>query len=184
MSCPSWSRLVAEREASGVDPQGWSEALNHLDHCPRCSREAPDVDPLLLFRRLPAPKIGSSDVEAMKLGVAAMIRASRVESFAVPSPARSRSAGRSRWRLSAAVAAVLVTGLGLGALQSSRLSRPSSPGSGQAPAGIALAAWSAPAESSDLEGTIEDLSLVDARVYEVASEGISVVTIVHPSLDW
>lgn len=180
MSCPRWNELVADRERTGEDPQGWEEALAHLDFCPRCTRQAPAVDPLLLFRRLPAPKVGSADIESMKAGVAAMIRASRVESSVALPAAPGR---RGQWRVAAAVAATLLVSLGLGGVQLSRVHRASNPLVATSPAEGVMAAQAVVQEPLGDESTIEDLSLSDARVYEVASDGLSVVTIVHPSLE-
>ena len=63
MSCPDWKRLVRERQALSHpfaretgDSLDWREALGHLDSgCPACRKAALAADPLLVFRRLPAP---------------------------------------------------------------------------------------------------------------------------------
>ena len=77
-ACPDWRRLAAARDASPDEPAGWDEALRHLDDCPACRRAAVEADPLLAFRRLPAPALAVDEVEAMRLRVAALRGAARV----------------------------------------------------------------------------------------------------------
>ncbi|HEV7787181.1 MAG TPA: hypothetical protein VGQ28_17705 [Thermoanaerobaculia bacterium] len=172
MSCLEWSRLAARRED---EPEGWTAALEHLDGCPRCRPEALKADPLLVFRRLPvtelAPAEERSEAESMRLAVAAMRNAGRLES-------RHRFAGWRRW----AAAAVL-------ALASLALGRDRAPHSA---AGIADAAVrppaaqqvTSPAAASAAEpATIEGLNRPGARVYHMDGEGLSVFMIVDESLD-
>ncbi len=83
-ACPDWRQLAAARDASPGEPAGWNEALRHLDDCPACRRAAVEADPLLAFRRLPAPALAADEVEAMRLRVAALRGAARV---APPAPA-------------------------------------------------------------------------------------------------
>ena len=76
--CPDWRRLTAARDASPEEPPGWEEALRHLGDCPSCRHAAVEADPLLAFRRLPAPTLAADEVEAMRLRVAALRGAARV----------------------------------------------------------------------------------------------------------
>ena len=76
--CPDWRRLAAARDASPVEPPGWDEALRHLDGCAPCRTAAVAADPLLAFRRLPAPPLAADEAESMRLRVAALVGASRV----------------------------------------------------------------------------------------------------------
>lgn len=117
-ACPDWRALVARRER---DAGAWEAAILHLDGCGRCFDAAVAAEPTLLFRRLPRPRAEAVDVEAMKRGVAALVRAREIERPAATSSAGPRTRRRLRrparvW-LSAAAAAIalggtlLVTGL-------------------------------------------------------------------------
>ncbi len=169
MSCPEWSRLAVLRDD---EPAGWTAALEHLDACPSCRPEALKADPLLAFRRLPvtdlAPAEERSEVESMRLAVAAMRNAGRLES-------RHHFAGWRRW----AAAAVL-------ALASLAVSRDRAPHPGIKAAAVpppAARRVATPAASAAEPAAIEGLNLPGARVYHVDGEGLSVVMIVDESLD-
>lgn len=168
MSCPEWSRVAARRDD---EPAGWAAALEHLDGCQRCRPEALKADPLLVFRRLPVtdlnPAAERSEAESMRLAVAAMRNAGRLESH-------HRFAGWRRW----AAAAVL-------ALASLALGRGRAPQSTSAmTAAVAPAATqrSAPATAAE-PAAIEGLNRPGARVYHMDGEGLSVFMIVDESLD-
>jgi len=171
VSCPDWSRVAARRDD---EPEGWTEALEHLDDCPHCRPEALRADPLVVFRRLPVaelnPDAERSEVESMRLAVAAMRNArnaGRLES-------RHRFAGWRRW----AAAAVLA----LASLAVSRDRPHSTPGiaaSVTPPAAREAAAQPAAQEPAAIEG----LNRPGARVYHMDGEGISVFMIVDESLD-
>ena len=172
MSCPEWSRLAVLRED---EPEGWTEALEHLDGCQRCRPEALKADPLLVFRRLPvtelAPAEERSEAESMRLAVAAMRNAGRLES-------RHRFAGWRRW---AAAAVLALASLALGR------DRAPHPASGIAaavpPTAQRVATPAASATSAAEPAAIEGLNRPGARVYHVDGEGLSVVMIVDESLD-
>jgi hypothetical protein len=104
-SCPDWRQLAAARDASPAEPAGWEEALRHLDGCPRCRHAAVAADPLLAFRRLPAPALAADEGEAMRLRVAALRGAARVAPLAATDapapPARGRRLGSPLRRLRA-----------------------------------------------------------------------------------
>src|SRR3954451_23654330 len=108
MSCPDWTGLVALRERAESEPAEWTEAMAHLDACPRCRREAVAADPLLVFRRLPALDMTEGDeraeAESMRQAGAAMRTSRRLES-------RQRFAGWRRW---AAAAVLAVASLSVG----------------------------------------------------------------------
>jgi hypothetical protein len=169
--CPEWSRLAVRR----VDePEGWTEALEHLDGCQRCRPEALKADPLLVFRRLPvtelAPAEERSEAESMRLAVAAMRNAGRLESH-------HRFAGWRRW----AAAAVLATA----SLGVSRAPRPA-PQIADATAVVpppAVQRVAGPAAAAAEPAGIEGLNRPGARVYHMDGEGISVFMIVDESLD-
>jgi hypothetical protein len=172
VSCPEWSRLAILREERRDDePAGWMEALEHLDDCQLCRPEALKADPMLVFRRLPVteltPAAEQSEVESMRLAVAAMRNAGRLES-------RHRFAGWRRW----AAAAVLA----VASLAVSR-DRPH-PTSGIAATVTPPAAKEAAAQPAAQEpAAIEGLNRPGARVYHMDGEGISVFMIVDESLD-
>ncbi len=106
-ACPDWKDLTVRRERDGADPEGWTEALAHFDACRECRSAALEADPLLVFRRLPAPDLPPdqerSEVESMRQAVAAMRTAKRLES------------GRrfASWRRWAAAAVLAVASLSL-----------------------------------------------------------------------
>jgi hypothetical protein len=87
LRCPDWRRLAAARDASPAEPPGWEEALRHLDACADCRPAAIAADPLLAFRRLPAPALAADEAESMRLRVAALVGASRITG-APPSSSR------------------------------------------------------------------------------------------------
>lgn len=169
MSCPEWSRLAARRDE---EPEGWAEALGHFDGCPRCRPEALKADPLLVFRRLPvaelSPAAERSEAESMRLAVAAMRNAGRLDSS-------HRFAGWRRW------AAAAVLALASLAVSRDRAPRPIS----HSISGIAAAAVAKPAvqHAAGEPAAIEGLNRPGARVYHMDGEGLSVVMIVDESLD-
>jgi hypothetical protein len=173
VSCPEWSRLAVLRNKLRDDePEGWTEALEHLDACQRCRPEALKADPLLVFRRLPVtdlnPAEERSEAESMRLAVAAMRNAGRLES-------PHRFAGWRRWA-AAAVLALASLALGRGRTPHST----SALAAAVAPAAVQHAAASpAGAEPASIEG----LNRPGARVYHMDGEGLSVFMIVDESLD-
>jgi hypothetical protein len=177
--CPDWTSLVAarqraEREDNGSDgavPAEWTVALEHLDACPRCRRQAVMADPLLVFRRLPgadlAPAEERAEAESMVQAVAAMRAAGRLES-------RRRFTGWRRW---AAAAALALISLSLG--------RDKTPLLATAPPAVALPAAAIPADNAASNGaaTLERLDRSDARVYQLNGKDLSVFMIVDKKLD-
>ncbi|MEM8960643.1 MAG: hypothetical protein AAGD38_04125 [Acidobacteriota bacterium] len=105
--CGDWRRLVARRDAASGDEQApadaaWDRALEHYDQCEACRDEALSADPTLVFRRLPAPTARQADVDSMKIAVAALRGAKRIE------PAASRPP----WFWRSAAAAIVAATLG------------------------------------------------------------------------
>lgn len=111
MTCPDWTLLLARRDEGGADPDGWAEAVDHMDRCAPCRRTALAADPTLVFRRLPRVETTAADVESMRNAVASLRRASRVGALgsardeepdrSVPNPLAdeeptARAAGRRR----------------------------------------------------------------------------------------
>jgi hypothetical protein len=176
VSCPDWSRLAVLSDQSRDDePAAWTAALEHLDACPSCRPEALKADPLLAFRRLPvtdlAPAQERSEAESMRLAVAAMRNAGRLEP-------RHHFAGWRRW----AAAAVLA----LAFLAVSRDRAPHPAGVASAVPPFAAPHVTAPATSGASAAepaAIEGLNRPGARVYHMDGEGLSVFMIVDESLD-
>jgi hypothetical protein len=177
MSCPDWTALVALREraanaADAAEPAGWTEAVNHLDACPRCRREAMAADPLLVFRRLPVSEmpeaVEQAEAESMRQAVAAMRTARRLES-------RRSFAGWRRW---AAAAVLTVASLAVGRDKAPvDLSPAAAP---EAPAAVA----SAPAAPSPASAAVlERLDGSDARVYQVDGKDLTAFMIVGDKVD-
>lgn len=98
MSCPDWSRLAALQDE---EPETWASALEHLDACEACFDEALAAEPTLLFRRLPAPRMSSEDIAAIKGAVTTMRRTEPLNRPTVPKAVR-------HWRAMATAAAILM----------------------------------------------------------------------------
>ncbi|MEM9290240.1 MAG: hypothetical protein AAGD01_01005 [Acidobacteriota bacterium] len=80
----SWPQLLEHRLHGGPEPQGFDLALEHLDQCESCWREAIELDPSLLFRRLtaahyPEPNPAPADPSTMVHDVAVLRRARATE---------------------------------------------------------------------------------------------------------
>jgi len=169
VSCPEWSRLAAQRDH---EPEGWAAALEHLDACQRCRPEALKADPLLVFRCLPVtdlnPAEERSEAESMRLAVAAMRNAGRLES-------PHRFAGWRRWS-AAAVLALASLALGRGRT-------PHSTSVLTAATALPAAQHAAAPPAAGEPAAIEGLNRPNARVYHMDGEGLSVFMIVDESLD-
>lgn len=179
VSCPDWSRLAAARNAQespegyfeGQQSAAWTEALEHFDSCSRCRGEALKADPLLVFRRLPAPDMSAGEerleVESMQQAVAAMRTARRLESRG---EARGRFAGWRRW---AAAAVLAVVSLGVGRDREPSLDRMAAPPPAHTRA--------VPASSGAAAPLLDGLDRPGARVYQWDSDDLSTVMIVDES---
>lgn len=195
MTCPDWVRLTAHRRAAPVsegatEPRGWSEALEHLDVCPGCRRQAVAADPTLAFRGLPAPGVGPAEVDEIRAGVAALRRAQRLR--AAPSSA-ARPAGdaagsggdrsRSRsWTRGAAAAGLLLALAGLGpAVEPERRT-----GERRAAATAAATEGNAgPAAVYHDPGllAVDEIEHPTASVYHFDAEEVAVVMVVDAGFD-
>lgn len=177
MSCPDWTRLATGRdERSDAMPAGWQEALEHFDSCSLCRRGALAADPTLIFRRLPgatmSPAEESSEVDSVRLAVAAMRTASRLE------PAPKAFAGWRRWSRWAAAAGIALATLSASGPVSVPPSVPGRPIEAAAtPAALRGAVEAAP--------MIEGLDRPSARIYQYQAdgEGIAVLMIFDESID-
>ena len=195
MSCPDWSTLTAHRngdDRSAAAPEGWNEAMDHLEGCADCRDRAVAADPTLLFRRLPSLEASAGEIADMRAGVAALRRAGRVtESPAARRPAtRALATGASTWWGRAAAAAILATGLL--SLQPG-LEEPAPGGlfPGTAPLtaemfpfdpeaqGMAALAWLDEAGAS----AVDDIENPTASVYHFDDEEVAVVMVVDSGLD-
>ncbi|MEM8934704.1 MAG: hypothetical protein AAGE94_26145 [Acidobacteriota bacterium] len=118
-----WHELLGRHDADPDDDfPGWRDALDLLDVDPAAQAEAEDVDPLMMFRRLPEPEVGADDIAAMKQAVASARRARAVEEVAADrldaAPVvrfdrlrRLASTQPARWFAAAAAIVVAVGGL-------------------------------------------------------------------------
>ncbi|HEY0553976.1 MAG TPA: hypothetical protein VGG20_06885 [Thermoanaerobaculia bacterium] len=181
VSCPDWTALVALRERADADgspePADWAAALEHLDGCPRCRRQAVAADPLLVFRRLPGAEMPGerAEAEAMVQAVAAMRTAERLES-------RRRFAGWRRW---AAAAVLALVSLSVGRDRDPLLApQPAMPAIPATPV-VSLPETASPAANSAVNGaaTLERLDSSDARVYQLNGKDLSVFMIVDHKID-
>jgi hypothetical protein len=178
VSCPDWNGLVALRDREGSAPAGWTEALDHLDACSRCRPEALEADPLLVFRRLPAPEMTpaeeSAEVDSMRQAVTAMRTARRLDT-------RRRFAGWRRWTAAAVLAlASLALGHDRAPMEESmvRMARmPVLPPE-------SLAATAAPEDTPETgTPTLEDLNRPNAHVYQVQRKDFALVMVVDKGMD-
>lgn len=204
MSCPDWTSLATHRhEREGVEPAGWTEALAHLDGgCGLCRRQALAADPTLVFRRLAAvPAVTMTDAEerseadAVRVAVAAMRAASRLDSLEGRPRTSSLWKGWSTGALAAALAlAALVFPSGPSGYDPAKSAQMASTGSAAVGSDAAIFRDGrievepldepvAAAQQVDLEPVVEGVNLPDARVYHMSGEGLSVVMVVDESLD-
>ena len=173
-SCPDWNGLVALRDREGADPAGWTEALDHLGACLRCRPEALEADPLLVFRRLPAPEMTpaeeSAEVDSMRQAVAAMRTARRLDT--------RRGAGWRRWAAAAVLAlASLAMGHDRAPMEESMARMPMLP-----PESVAATALPEAAPETGTP-TLEDLNRPNARVYQVQRKDFALVMVVDKGMD-
>jgi hypothetical protein len=179
VSCPDWNALTAHRrQRDAAEPAGWDAAVAHLDGCGICRRLA----------AVPAVTMtGSeerSEADAVRVAVAAMRAASRLDSLEARPRALSRasSGGLRRWSI-AAVAAVLalaVLAAPAGHDDSGRLAARTPDNAAIFREGLVLPA----SQQADFgEPVVEGVNLPDARVYHMSGEGLSVVMVVDESLD-
>jgi hypothetical protein len=73
MDCLEARRFLRQEDAAAERDR--DAALEHLDGCAGCSAIATSLDPLLLFRRLPAIEVSATDTGRMREAVAVLRRA-------------------------------------------------------------------------------------------------------------
>lgn len=188
MSCPDWTILTAHRRdgrdgRDGVEPEGWSAALDHFDGgCQLCHKAALKADPTLVFRRLaqvPAAAMTEAqeraEVDSVRQAVAAMRAASRLE----PRGRRFAAGGWKRWSAAAALAMMAVMVPSDDAQRTAQLRDAL-----ERPAAESLEASTRAArqtgESPVLEGGVD---LPDARVYHLGDKELAVVMVIDESFD-
>ena len=165
-ACPDWARLLAARDAGG-EPAAWRGALEHLDQCPPCRREALSRDPALLFHRLPGAAAGDDEIERMRERVAVLRSAE-----AVLAPAQ----GPSSRRRDAMLAASFVLAL-LGVTAGNRPQ-------GRPPVAIAGdAARAALAHEIARQPVLEQLDRPYDQVVQWSNDDFSMVVLVDERLD-
>ncbi len=178
MSCPDWQDLCRRHEADLDDSPEWRSALEHLDDCATCQVDAPEFDPALLFRRLPAFEVGSDDIASMKQAVASMRRGQTIQQ-------RQRPRAHS-WRKAAAFAAVLLGSLSLRGTTSIPSSTPSDGASDNRPA-IAAPVQATPNLASDID--LRQIPLVETNdpnygsIIQVVDDDISLVLVLPSGID-
>lgn len=170
MSCPDWQTLCDRRRAGPGDGPGWEAAVRHLDDCPACQDAAPAADPLLLFRRLPAPAAGASEVEAMKQAVASMRRGETIER-------RASRRRRSLLRAAALAAVLLGSALLRGAQPPAPAVEPPPPAAAQ-PQAIASVAANAAEIDLDWLPLVEAVDPRYGSIIQLVDDGIAVVVVV------
>jgi hypothetical protein len=171
MACPDWHRLAAARDASPGDPPGWDDAVAHLDGCAACRGAAVVADPTLVFRRLPALTVGTDEVEAMLVRVAAL-RGAR----GVGRPLTSRRLPRpyGRWQPAAAAAALAFAALAGGHAP------PGAPRVATVPGSVGSLALAAEISAQPL---LEELDRPFDQVMQWNTDEMSVVLVVDERLD-
>jgi hypothetical protein len=73
MDCLEARRFLRQQDAASERDR--DAALEHLDRCAECGAIAPSLDPLLLFRRLPEPRVSAADATRMREAVSVLRRA-------------------------------------------------------------------------------------------------------------
>ena len=168
MTCRfDWADLVAHRRTGSNEPAGWRGALEHLRECGACRERALIEDPTLVFVAGEAVAVSEAEVEAMVADVGNLIRARETERAA-------DSSGRRVWRYAAAAAAAAVM-VFLPTFSARQVT------------GTADTAQVGPAPGADLSESpapmIEALDRPEARIYQLGEEDLSIVMVVHESLD-
>lgn len=199
--------LAGHADDPAAELPGWQRALDAFDALDpddlddaRALNDALDADPLLFFRRLPAPELDADELADVKRSVHELRRAKAIEAESAEPPSaavrrrwleRARATGRSAWRspmlrlAAALVAAVLSVSLLLPALSTSPASSPAiSPAD---PAGALAAvngsAGAVPAGSGALAEPMENLPLVenfsgDSELIQIETPDMSMVVVV------
>ena len=200
MICPdraAWREKLAHRFDESLDePAQWSLDRAHLETCGECRQQALEIDPTLLFQRLPvvaspvspvSPASVASEVESMRAAVANLRRANALQAPPV-APERSRSGSRNgafAWRAAAAVllASALGSQLPLGRRAAVVALDPVPVVEASSPSLIAEPASISPA-GSHASGLLVpgEVGRHQARVYEIGYPEMSVVMVVDKSL--
>ena len=168
MTCPNWRQLSARHDHQ---PEAWDRALIHLDDCGQCLDEALAVEPTLLFRRLPAPEVGSDDIAAMRRAVATLRRSERTVTHSRRSVGSRFTALRA-----AALGAILITAALLQGVVPGEV-RPSA----TLPAASSEAARMVQATIFDRMPLVEDLDPAFGSAVQVVEDGLSLVLVLPPS---
>lgn len=174
---PNWTLLIADRDAGGEDPADWQSALDHMDDCDDCRKQALAADPTLVFRHLPPVTVDAAEVASMRAAVASLRQASRTldraESAPPSQPAFVRGAGDQARRVAAAL---VLAAAGLGVWFAA--------GQGEDPATvIALPAITAPAVAAALPVYEELIRPHEPNVYQMGGDDLTVVMVVDETLD-
>lgn len=168
MSCPSWKRLLTEREAVGGDSREWNDAVAHLRTCDACRGRVSRLDPTLLFRDLPEPELGQDEGDRMVAVVESLLRRRRLRSRRWMSTAR---------RAAAAAVLVVVSLFALPARQGRDARLPSEPSPAAQGGGFSRVL---PAESGGT--SLQTWQSSSARVYEMGTPEMAFVMVVDDSL--
>ncbi len=98
-----------------MPPEGWTEALGHLEECEECRVEALRADPSLVFQlSMPEIEVGETEIADMKRAVVTLRQG--LELAARDADARpERQASSLRFWGASAAAVVLAIGVGYGA---------------------------------------------------------------------
>ena len=190
MICPDraqWRVKLAHRfDESLEEPAQWPLDSAHLETCGECRQQALELDPTLLFQRLPvvaSPVSVTSESESMRAAVANLRRANALQ--AAPVAAERSRHGAFAWRAAAAVllASALGSQLPLGrrvavvSLVPAAVTEASSQRPSAEPASISPA-------RSHTSGLLVpgEVGRPQARVYEIGYPEMSVVMVVDKSL--
>lgn len=176
MSCPDWRSLLKHRlETVELEPPAeWPQAVEHLERCPACRRQALSLDPSMLFAVSAPLPVSDDEVGEIKANVRTLVRARAAE----------RTTHRLRRGLGRIAAAAAVVGLMV--LMPTHSSRQAlSPGAA-APTPAGDAALSTLGDEAFAEApapVIEPLDLPAARIYQLGGGDFSIVMVVDDSID-
>ena len=205
MRCPAWPALLEHRfDPSLPEPEGWADAVEHLDTCTACRRQAEDIDPTLIFRHLPVPVLGGDEIADMKLAVhtlrttSALKTPSTGERFAARFVTGLDPRHGAAWKVAAA--ALLAAGVTASVSLPPELQtaprpqaaavHPETSPAAQRPDRVPLWAYGGVEEAGTSAGqdapVVEGVVSPDARVYSFPStpdEQVAVVMVIDPTLD-
>ena len=175
MSCHDWAALVAHRSDPVLPvPVAWPDALDHLESCAECKREALSLDPTLALRDAARWVPSSGDIEGIRLGVETLRRTGELASAKPTGRSRSRTP-RGHGRVASALLFATVLALQADSTARTSMDLPE--------AGVVAFDDRAQQSLGPVAPAIDGLDRPLARIYEWGADDLSVVMVVDETLD-